>query len=165
VHLGEDRIAIRYLAYPVRSIYRKAFANLRHLRIQKGGLALKELTPLNFLEAATRLELVNNGFADRSLTTWVCRQLELRFYLADIRGHVKEKFRGRSSGVQSPRCPIRSRSGIALIFLASSANRSTLGFERSRHACRMPSVEPVLHEGRTALRTIFLDPSPSVPLE
>ena len=32
------------------------------------------VSPLNFLEAATRFELVNNGFADRSLTTWVCRQ-------------------------------------------------------------------------------------------
>jgi hypothetical protein len=25
------------------------------------------------LEAATRFELVNNGFADRRLTTWLCR--------------------------------------------------------------------------------------------
>ena len=26
------------------------------------------------LEAATRFELVNSGFADRCLTTWLCRQ-------------------------------------------------------------------------------------------
>jgi hypothetical protein len=31
--------------------------------------------PLIFLEAATGFEPVNNGFADRSLATWVCRQL------------------------------------------------------------------------------------------
>ena len=29
--------------------------------------------PLNSLEAATRFELVNSGFADRCLTTWLCR--------------------------------------------------------------------------------------------
>ncbi len=27
----------------------------------------------NFVEAATRFELVNSGFADRCLTTWLCR--------------------------------------------------------------------------------------------
>ena len=31
--------------------------------------------PAIFLEAATGFEPVNNGFADRSLATWVCRQL------------------------------------------------------------------------------------------
>ena len=30
--------------------------------------------PLKSLEAATRFELVNSGFADRCLTTWLCRQ-------------------------------------------------------------------------------------------
>ena len=29
--------------------------------------------PLKSLEAATRFELVNSGFADRCLTTWLCR--------------------------------------------------------------------------------------------
>jgi hypothetical protein len=29
--------------------------------------------PLISLEAATRFELVNSGFADRCLTTWLCR--------------------------------------------------------------------------------------------
>ena len=28
---------------------------------------------LIYLEAATRFELVNSGFADRCLTTWLCR--------------------------------------------------------------------------------------------
>jgi hypothetical protein len=30
---------------------------------------------LNFLEAASGFEPLYNGFADRSLTTWVCRRL------------------------------------------------------------------------------------------
>jgi hypothetical protein len=29
------------------------------------------------LEAATRFELVNSGFADRCLTTWLCRQKKM----------------------------------------------------------------------------------------
>ena len=33
------------------------------------------VNPLIFLEAATGFEPVNNGFADRSLATWVCRRL------------------------------------------------------------------------------------------
>ncbi len=32
---------------------------------------------LKSLEAATRFELVNSGFADRCLTTWLCRQSEI----------------------------------------------------------------------------------------
>jgi hypothetical protein len=33
--------------------------------------------PLISLEAATRFELVNSGFADRCLTTWLCRQKKM----------------------------------------------------------------------------------------
>jgi hypothetical protein len=29
------------------------------------------------MEAATRFELVNSGFADRCLTTWLCRQKKM----------------------------------------------------------------------------------------
>ncbi len=41
----------------------------------KEGLQVISLTcsPLIFLEAATGFEPVNNGFADRRLTTWLCR--------------------------------------------------------------------------------------------
>ncbi len=40
---------------------------------QKGATAIC-CNPLKSLEAATRFELVNSGFADRCLTTWLCRQ-------------------------------------------------------------------------------------------
>ena len=44
-----------------------------------------------FLEAATGLEPVNNGFADRSLATWVCRRVP-ELCLTENRGTVKTKF-------------------------------------------------------------------------
>ncbi len=61
---------------------------------------------LNFLEAATRFELVNNGFADRSLTTWVCRPDAC--CLTEIARGVKEKFRKphhQLSGRTGPEAP------------------------------------------------------------
>lgn len=39
----------------------------------KKGASEMIADPLNCLEAATGFEPVYNGFADRSLATWVCR--------------------------------------------------------------------------------------------
>jgi hypothetical protein len=47
--------------------------------------------PLIFLEAATGLEPVNNGFADRSLATWVCRRTS-ELCLTENPRTVKDKF-------------------------------------------------------------------------
>ncbi len=41
-------------------------------RNQKRDQAIS-LDPLKSVEAATGFEPVNNGFADRRLTTWLCR--------------------------------------------------------------------------------------------
>jgi hypothetical protein len=53
-----------------------------------------------FLEAATGLEPVNNGFADRSLATWVCRRVS-EPCLTENHGTVKTKF-DDYIGVQTP---------------------------------------------------------------
>jgi hypothetical protein len=45
-----------------------------HLDIHQGsGQEIAEANYLKSLEAATGFEPVNNGFADRCLTTWLCR--------------------------------------------------------------------------------------------
>jgi hypothetical protein len=61
-----------------------------HPKMQK-GLAVLANPLLIFLEAATGLEPVNNGFADRSLATWVCRRASSLF-LAENHRTVKGKF-------------------------------------------------------------------------
>jgi hypothetical protein len=40
----------------------------------KKGVSENIANPLNFLEAASGFEPLYNGFADRSLATWVCRR-------------------------------------------------------------------------------------------
>lgn len=49
------------------------------------------------LEAATRFELVNNGFAGRCLTTWLCRRwISAKGVLANFRGPKKN---GAGNGI------------------------------------------------------------------
>ena len=53
---------------------RKGLATLRHAQ----GKVMAN--PLCCLEAATGFEPVYNGFADRCLTTWLCRRAKTRFH-------------------------------------------------------------------------------------
>jgi hypothetical protein len=52
--------------------------------------------PFYFLEAASGFEPLYNGFADRSLATWVCR-LGNHNYLLENRRQVKLQCKGRIS--------------------------------------------------------------------
>ena len=44
------------------------------------GVSPCRADPWNFLEAASGFEPLYNGFADRSLATWVCRLVILHIY-------------------------------------------------------------------------------------
>lgn len=60
-----------------------------HEHHAKKGSARIELAPWNFLEAASGFEPLYNGFADRSLATWVCRLAVNHSYVMEIKNHVK----------------------------------------------------------------------------
>ena len=52
------------MAFPMRAVHPR----------KKGSAPFLMSHPLNFLEAASGFEPLYNGFADRSLATWVCRR-------------------------------------------------------------------------------------------